>query len=205
MHQAEIINTCFSLWIMNSCNKSSAFKQSLCYVARRHSQKVKHTTEVVLSSCSSQQDCFRHWGKHRIYREGQPPLSPSNRFFIYLSSGQCTKILQVVLHYGKEASTHWKLIFIVLLTFLVLILALWVPLPSMQYSLLMENLRINQALLNWFFPHCCCFYSSFLVNVSSHHNHLLSRNSEEYSVPFGKGDPHRRPDGNSWFTSTSTI
>lgn len=32
-----------------------------------------------------------------------------------------------------------------------------------------------------------------------------SRNSEEYSMPFGNGDPHRKPDGNPWFTPTLTI
>lgn len=41
-----------------------------------------------------------------------------------------------------------------------------------KYTMQLENLRINHALLNWFSSHCCCFYSSSLANVSSDHNHL---------------------------------
>lgn len=184
---------------------SFAFKQSLCHVARRYSQKVKHITEAVFSSYSSQQDWSRQWGKHRPRGKDSLPSVLPIGFFIQLSSSQCTKIPQVVFHFEKEASTHWKFIFIVLLTgsfgaFPCILSA------SAKYAVQLANGKLEDKSSSAklvFLTLLLLLFQFLWARFQS--PQLPSRNSEEYSMPFENGDPHRRPDGNPWFTFTLTI
>lgn len=70
---------------MCSCNKSYAFKQSLCHVARRYIQKVKHIIEVVSPHALPKRIDLGTDANTGLGR-GEPPLSPSHRFLMLSSS-----------------------------------------------------------------------------------------------------------------------
>lgn len=134
MHQAEIISICFSLWIMHRCNESFAFKQPPSHAARRYTT-AKWST--LLHLCSPHalshstglgtEENTELWGR---------TASPQSFWQLF-----CTAFFRPMHKNPTDSTSLWKgnfhsleVYFYCPTGFLVLFLALWVPVPSIQDS-----------------------------------------------------------------------